>query len=163
MISFDKEDTRFSFRIAGVAISNSKALLHRSEQDSFWALPGGRCEFSENSQETLVREIKEEIGVNIKIIKPLYFVENFFNYEGKAYQELSIIYLMEIHPDSRELIKKDEFYGKEYDSIHGKELKIIFKWFNLKELENIKSYPSFLQTTLQNIKPYPEHIIHKDN
>lgn len=169
MITFEKGKKRFAFRIAGVAISNNNILLHRSVEDDFWALPGGRCELLENSKDTLIREIKEEIGVEIKIVRPLYFVENFFNYENRACHEVSIIYLMQFPPESKKVVEKDTFYGHESqlgfekDEVYGKELRLIFRWFNINELENLEVYPSFLRTSLKNIKPYPEHIIHKDN
>ncbi|MFX0031393.1 MAG: NUDIX hydrolase [Candidatus Hermodarchaeota archaeon] len=169
MITFEKGKKRFAFRIAGVAILDRKVLLHKSVLDDFWALPGGRCEFLENSRDTLIREMKEEMGVEINIIRPLYFVENFFEYENRDCHEVSIIYLMDFPPKSKKIIEKDIFYGNESqlgfekDEIYGKKLKIIFRWFSINELENLEVYPSFLRTSLQNIKPYPEHIIHKDN
>lgn len=169
MITFEKRKKRFAFRIAGVAILNNKVLLHRSEQDDFWALPGGRCELLENSKETLRREMKEEIGIAIKIIRPLYFVESFFKFENRDFHEVSIIYLMEFPPESKKVIEKDTFYGKESqlrfekDELYGRELKLIFRWFNITDLEKFEVYPSFLRTSLKNIKPYPEHIIHNDN
>lgn len=169
MITFEKGKKRFAFRIAGVAILNDKVLLHRSVQDNFWALPGGRCEFLESSKDTLIREMKEEIGVEIKIVRPLYFIENFFEYENRNCHEVSIIYLMEFLPESKKIVERDIFYGSESqlgfekDEIYGKELKIIFKWFSINELEKLEVYPSFLRTSLKNVKPYPEHIINKDN
>lgn len=169
MITFEKGKKRFAFRIAGVAILNNKVLLHRSVKDNFWALPGGRCEFLENSKKALMREMKEEMGVEIMIIRPLYFVENFYKYENRDYHEISIIYLMQFSPDSKKIIERDTFYGNESrlgfekNSVYGKELTLIFKWFNLSELEKLELYPTFLRTSLKNIKPFPEHIIHKDN
>ena len=101
MITYENDGYVFSYRVAGVAIYDKKVLVHRSVIDDFWSLPGGRCEFLEISKDTLSREMKEEIGVEIKIIRPLYFVENFFNFEGKDYHEISIFYLMEFPPDSK--------------------------------------------------------------
>lgn len=169
MITFEKENKRFTYRIGGIAISNGKLLLHRSEEDNFWALPGGRCEFLENSKDALLREMKEEIGVEINIIRPLYFVENFFDYKNQKHHEISILYLIEFPINSDLVYENDIFYGKEQrigfkDNImHGKEVKLIFKWFNINDLETIELYPSFLQKSIKEIKPYPEHIIHRDN
>jgi ADP-ribose pyrophosphatase YjhB (NUDIX family) len=169
MITFEKGKKRFAFRIAGVAISNNKVLLHRSVLDDFWALPGGRCELLENSKDTLMREMKEEMGVEIKIIRPLYFVENFFKIENRDSHEVSIIYLMQFPPESKKIVERDTFYGNESqlgfekDDAYGKELRLIFRWFNINELEKLEVYPSFLRTSLKNIKAYPEHIINKDN
>ena len=101
MLTFEKDSNVFVYRVAGVAFNNNKVLVHRSILDDFWSLPGGRCEFFEISKDALKREMKEELNSEIKIIRPLYFVENFFSFEGKEYHEISIFYLLEFHPDSK--------------------------------------------------------------
>jgi len=69
---------KFKFVLAGipVIITNSKGeilLGKRSETNStypgYWGLPGGIMDKGEKSYETAKREIKEELGVKIKIIK----------------------------------------------------------------------------------------------
>ena len=169
MITFEKNGKVFSYRVAGVAIYNNKLLIHRSIIDDFWSLPGGRCEFLEISRDVLIREMKEEIGVEIIIIRPLYFVENFFNFEGKEFHEISIFYLMQFHPNSSLVFENEIFYGKESglgfenDNLYGKEYKLIFKWVNLNQLEELRLYPLFLRKSLKNIQDYPEHIINRDD
>jgi len=169
MITFEKDGYIFVYRVAGVAIYDNKVLVHRSVIDDFWSLPGGRCEFSEISTDTLIREINEEIGVEIRIIRPLYFVENFFFFEGKNYHELSIFYLMEFPPGSKIIFENDIFVGKEHDlsskndKHYGKELDLIFKWVDIDKIETLRLYPLFLRNSLKNIKPYPEHIINRDD
>jgi len=168
MLIFEKDSNVFVYRVAGVAINNNKLLIHRSILDDFWCLPGGRCEFFEVSHNTLIREMKEELNAKIRIIRPLYFVENFFNFEEKNHHELSIFYLMEFHPDAPLILENEEFSGKECmleenDRLYGKELELIFKWVDINQLEEIRLYPLFLRTSLKNIKPYPEHIINWDD
>ncbi len=133
MITFGKDGYIFSYRVAGVAIHDNKLLVVKSILDDFWYLPGGRCEFLEISKNALIREMKEEIGVEIEIIRPIYFVENFFNHMKKNYHELSIFYLIEFPPDSKFIFENDTFHGieralgTENDNFYGKELDLIFK------------------------------------
>ncbi|KKQ35014.1 MAG: Hydrolase, NUDIX family [Microgenomates group bacterium GW2011_GWA2_37_6] len=46
----------------------------------FWELPGGGVEYGETPQESLKREIQEECGIDIEIVKPIsansYFIED---------------------------------------------------------------------------------------
>ncbi|MFX1329838.1 MAG: NUDIX hydrolase, partial [Promethearchaeota archaeon] len=157
MITFEKDGLVFVYRVAGIAIHDNKLLIHRSIIDDFWSLPGGRCEFLEISKDTLMREMKEEIGVRINIIRPLYFVENFFFFEGKNYHELSIFYLIDFPSDSKDIYENDTFYGKESklgsknEYLDGKELDLIFKWVDINEIETIRLYPLFLRKSLKNI------------
>lgn len=55
-----------------------KALIRRGDQflvveemDGQWALPGGRINVGEDIEECLRREVREEIGLDIHVGKPL--------------------------------------------------------------------------------------------
>ncbi|MHA2288201.1 MAG: NUDIX hydrolase [Promethearchaeota archaeon] len=169
MITFKKDDKAFVYRVAGIAIYNNKLLVHRSIKDDFWALPGGRCEMLEISKDALSREMKEEIGVDIIVIRPLYFVENFFHFREKDFHELSIFYLIDFLKHSKWIFENETFLGKEQgvenenDVYEGTGLDLIFKWVDMNELEDIRLYPLFLRQSLKSIKPYPEHIINYDD
>jgi ADP-ribose pyrophosphatase YjhB (NUDIX family) len=169
MIILKKDRKVFIYRVAGVAIYDKKLLVHKGILDDFWCLPGGRCEMLEISKNTLMREMKEEIGVEVIVKRPLYFVENFFHFENKDFHEVSIFYKMEFPPESDWVLENDTFSGKEEflheeeDIYHGAGLDLIFKWVKIDELEKLRLYPLFLRKSLKNIKPYPEHIINFDD
>lgn len=47
-------------------------LLHRAmDENSWWELPGGKIEKGESAQDAATREVHEEVGVSVKIIKAL--------------------------------------------------------------------------------------------
>lgn len=46
---------------------NDKYLLTFSPKFGFWRVPGGRPDFGEKVKDALRREIKEELGAEIKI------------------------------------------------------------------------------------------------
>ena len=60
-----------------VIIENNKVLLNQHGDKDMWKFPGGRLEnfefddWNESLEETARREVKEEMGIDIKIIKPL--------------------------------------------------------------------------------------------
>src|SRR5688500_10937505 len=72
---------RFAFRVGGLAIHKDNVLLHRADFDDFWALPGGGCEFFEESHVALKRELTEELNASVKVGRLLWVVENFFEYD----------------------------------------------------------------------------------
>ena len=169
MITYKKDNKAFVYRVAGIAIFNNKLLVHRSIKDDFWALPGGRCEMLEISKDALIREMKEEIGADIIIKRPLYFVENFFHFKSTDFHELSIYYLMGFSMHSKWILEEKTFYGKEEELENENDvyeragLKLIFKWVDLNKIEDIRLYPLFLRKSLKDIKPYIEHIINFDD
>ncbi len=58
-----------------------------------YRLMGGSVEFGEVSDGCLRREMREEIGVEIKNLQLLTVVENTFRYEGEDGHEIVFIYL----------------------------------------------------------------------
>ena len=80
MIRFDQGNRRFNYRIVGVAIHDDAVLLHRADHESFWTLPGGRAEHGETAEETIQREMREELETDVHVDRLLWIVENFFEY-----------------------------------------------------------------------------------
>lgn len=52
-------------KLALIYIRNNKILMTRSTGKSVWYIPGGKREPWESDEQTLVREIQEELGVDI--------------------------------------------------------------------------------------------------
>src|SRR5215471_3192799 len=96
MICFESGTNRFNYRIAGVAAHGDSVLVHRAEDDPFWTFPGGRAEFGETADQTLRREMREELGLEVEVVRLLWFVENFFTYAGKRNHEISMYFLMRL-------------------------------------------------------------------
>src|ERR1700754_2554245 len=91
-----KADRIFQMRIAGLAFRDGHVLVHRATHEAFWTFPGGRAEVGETSEETLRREMVEELGVEADVERLLWSVENFFDYEGKRWHEFGLYYLMHL-------------------------------------------------------------------
>ncbi len=59
-------------QLAGCVIKDSegKVLLHRSTpQRVQWEIPGGKVDTGETAQQAAVRELAEELGVDVKIVR----------------------------------------------------------------------------------------------
>ena len=50
---------------AGVIIKDNKILLQKRVDDGTWALHGGSLELGETFEEALIRELKEELNINV--------------------------------------------------------------------------------------------------
>lgn len=61
----------FNYRVAGVIIKDDKILAQRNTKTNEYYLPGGRVVFGETSEEALLREIEEELKIDITDYKPL--------------------------------------------------------------------------------------------
>ena len=76
-----KEKVRI--RVAGIVpINGGFAFMHRKnvvrnkDYQEYYTFPGGGLEEGETLEEGVIREIKEEFGINVKVIKRLYELEN---------------------------------------------------------------------------------------
>lgn len=55
-----------------VIIEDGKVLLNKHGDDAFWKFPGGRVEdFDISLEETARREVKEEMGLDVELIRPV--------------------------------------------------------------------------------------------
>ena len=68
---------RFHITVKGICVYNGKTLIMKRVRPStdglgYWELTGGGLEYGETPHQALKRELREETGLKIKIIKPIY-------------------------------------------------------------------------------------------
>ena len=71
------KNVKFHITVKGIVVLDNKILLLKRVKPStdglgFWELPGGGLEYGETHNQALIRELKEETGLDIVIIKPAY-------------------------------------------------------------------------------------------
>ena len=137
MLSFPHAAGRFNYRVAGICIDRGRLLLHRSDRDDFWSLPGGRCEFGEESKRALKRELEEELEEDAEVDVLRWTVENFYRWAGEEYHELAFYYDFSLPAEST-LPAAAERRGRDG------ELELRFRWFAADELGGLPVYPSFI-------------------
>jgi 8-oxo-dGTP diphosphatase len=111
--------------LKALIVKNGKILIIKrsSKEDVFaneWDFPGGRLKFGENPIDGLKREVLEETGLKIKIIKPI-SVWTFFKNNGKT-QVIGITFLAKVISGKIRL-------GKEHTD---------FKWILPEEIDKYK-------------------------
>jgi 8-oxo-dGTP pyrophosphatase MutT (NUDIX family) len=62
------------------------------KQQTFYRPLGGSIEFGERGEETIRRELKEELGAEVVNLKYLGMAENIFVYQGKSGHEIVLMY-----------------------------------------------------------------------
>ena len=161
MIRIEDRDRCFNYRVAGVAIRDDSVLLHQAEGESFWTLPSGRPEFGETAEQTLRREMLEETGIEVEVVRLLWFVENLFDYANKRYHEISGFFLMTLPSQCEYIVEAGPFDGEEPEA----QVKLTFRWFPRRQdvLVNLPLLPSFLQAAIQALTESVEHVVQQDN
>ncbi|MDZ7706220.1 MAG: NUDIX hydrolase [Trueperaceae bacterium] len=160
MLSFTTDSgLRFNYRVAGAAYTGGHVLLHKSDRDDFWSLPGGRVEGLEPSATSLARELREELGADATVERPLWIVENFFVYRGQPFHELGFYYLVTLPPAYCDPTRTMQ--GTDLTQTR-RTLQLTFRWFALNELDDLTIYPSFLKTALVTPPDTVVHLVHRD-
>ncbi|MFN6944364.1 MAG: NUDIX domain-containing protein [Cytophagaceae bacterium] len=144
-------------RVSGICSIDDEILLvnHHSlgEMGTLWAPPGGGIDFGESAEDTLIREFKEETGLNIEVTRflfihefiqmPLHAIELFFEVkivDGKLQKGLD--------PEmKKELQIINEVRFLEYTSIKNQDPKLYHNILNhcitLTDLLNTRGYIKF--------------------
>jgi 8-oxo-dGTP pyrophosphatase MutT (NUDIX family) len=109
----------------GVCVRNGKVLLCRAKGGGSTYLPGGHIEFGETGRQALVREVREELGVESGTGAFLGAAENSFMQHGKPHAEINLVYELKI---AAEDLKSQEDW-------------IEFEWCDLGRLDEANLLP----------------------
>ena len=108
-------------------------LVCRGVGDTVWEFPGGRLHADESPEEGLKREIKEELGLVIKVDSPI-CVTRSFHQQAKAWQVL-IGYRCDIVDSSAEKLDTTEL--DEIRWISKEELKALPMFDDCREVADV--------------------------
>lgn len=116
---------------------NETLLIKRTSKSQneagFWSKPGGTVEFNEKVEDAIIREIKEELGIDIKLIRPLGFTNHILNSDNQHW--VAIHYLAKIINGELEIMEPDKIEE--------------IKWFSFDNLP-----VNLTQTTKDPIREY---------
>ena len=91
----------------GVCVIDGKILLCKAKGGKTTYLPGGHIEFGETGRQALVREIKEDVGLDSTTGAFLGVVENSFLQHGKPHAEINLVY--ELSLAAREVEAREDW------------------------------------------------------
>lgn len=146
-IRYKENNYQFHYRTSAIIYNKDKTkiLLFKSSNRDFYMLPGGKVNELESSEDALKREVKEETGLEINIIDFKCFSECVVTDKEMTYQQVEAIY---------EASYNDEINNDEFNGLEGNW--ILFKWFNVKDLDNVLIEPKEIKDILKNNK---NHIV----
>ena len=100
----------------------------RRERDGVtWSLPKGTPNEGESIEQTALREVAEETGLEVRIIEPMGAIEYWFVLAGTRYHKTVHYFVMTV--DGGDLSAHDH----EFDEV---------RWFDLAEAERVLSFES---------------------
>ena len=136
-------NTVFGVRATALIVQNRKFLVTKDE-GKYYTI-GGAIQVNESTEDAVVREVREELGVASKAVQLAFAVENRFEEDGVNYHNIEFHYLVDLLEDASLTIQEDEKSQP-------------CEWIDLDKLKGINLVPAFLKTALPNWDGQLRHI-----
>lgn len=141
-----------NIRVGAIIEKNGKILMVGNERVDYLYSVGGRIKFGETAEEAVVREVREETGIELEVDRLGFVHENFFYGDapsnlGKLIYELSFFFFMKVPSDFEPI-------AESFTEDHSKEF---LRWVSPDE--KIKMYPAFFRTELKNPSKTVRHFL----
>ena len=137
------ENTVFGVRATALIVEEGK-LLVVADEDGFYTI-GGAIQVGERTEEAVVREVREELGVKAEARQLAFVVENRFEQDGISYHNIEFHYLVDLLEDAPLTMQEDEKTQP-------------CEWIDLDKLEAYQLVPAFLKTVLPDWDGQLRHI-----
>lgn len=126
----------FGVRATALLIKDGKIFLTKDSKGRYYTI-GGAVEVNEVVADAVVREVKEELGIDSRVNQLAFVVENQFTHEEIDFHNIEFHFIVEpIGEMPKEMIE-----GK---------LKQACEWIALDNLVNLDIVPAFLAEELPN-------------
>ena len=153
-LTFNTECGRFNYRVGAIIIHDGKVLMVKHNNSPFYYTVGGRVKLHESSAEAILREAKEETGVDFEIDRLGFIEEVFYVEDGEKHHEMSVFYYLKTPLEIRSVKKCFDANGLERTDIE-------LVWLPLNGLNKFNLYPDFFKTQLTTSSPNVKHIVSK--
>lgn len=139
----------YGVRAAGLIVQNACLLTFYDKKKNLYTLPGGAIKVSELSEQAVLREIQEELGIDAKVDGLKFVVENHFKENGTNWHNIELYYLCHLEKEYEEsAFKGDTGLGT--------------KWLEIEKVHSYDIRPCFIKKEKLDLSLGICHIVHRD-
>ena len=143
-VKIKNNELKFKFRVSAIFINDNKLLVNKYDEESF-CLPGGYVEIGEDSEKAVIRELKEETGIDFKIIKFGGITENFFtNIRNEKTHGIDFYYFVELGDDQA----IDKLNMNYVENVKTGIIEHHYSWIPINNIENYNLLPNIIKNNL---------------
>ena len=137
------ENTVFGVRATALIVEDGKLLVVEDE-DGFYTI-GGAIQVGERTEEAVIREVKEELGVKAQAGELAFVVENRFEQAGVHFHNIEFHYFVDLLERAPLTMQEDA-------------KRLPCRWIALNQLHTVHLKPTFLKTALPEWNGQLKHI-----
>ena len=141
-----------NIRVGAIIMKDDKVLMVKNNRDDYYYSVGGRIQFGETARDAILREVREELGIEMEIdrlgfIKEAYFYGTVGSERERLIYEPAFYFYMKV-PNDFEIQNKTflEDGTQEY-----------LEWVPLDTTKTI--YPEFFKAELKNPSREIKHMV----
>ena len=116
--------------------TKSKVLVVYEKGRNFWGFPKGHIEEGENEFQTALREVKEEVGLDVDIVDSKYRYEMNYIIEDKQVDKTTVLYLAFTKNNENDVTNQEEEIAES-------------RWLSVEEALKVLSYDNVKQALMQ--------------
>lgn len=135
----------FGVRASALIIKDGKIFLTKDSKGRYYTI-GGAVEVNEVAADAVVREVKEELGIDSCVNQLAFVVENQFTHEDRDFHNIEFHFIVEPIGEILEEMIEDN-------------LKQACEWIDVDKLVNLDVVPVFLAEELPNWSGQVTHIM----
>ncbi|HEM3703767.1 TPA: NUDIX domain-containing protein [Streptococcus suis] len=135
----------FGVRATALLIKDGKIFLTKDAKERYYTI-GGAIAVNETAQDAVVREVKEELGIDSCVNQLAFVVENQFTHEEIDFHNIEFHFIVEPSGEMPKEMIEDN-------------LKQAFEWIELDKLVNLDVVPAFLAQELPNWNGQVKHVM----
>ncbi|MFZ1758715.1 MAG: NUDIX domain-containing protein [Streptococcus suis] len=135
----------FGIRATALIIKDGKIFLTKDSKGRYYTI-GGTIAVNEVAADAVVREVKEELGVDSCVNQLAFVVENQFTQEGIHFHNIEFHFVVDL-------------IGEMPDEMIEGKLKQPCEWIEIDNLVNLDVVPAFLARELPNWDGQVKHIM----
>ena len=146
------DDSVINLKVGAIITKGDRVLMVKNSRDDWYYSVGGRIRVGETSEQAIVREVREELGVSMEIDRLGFVHENYFygtlgDKIGRQIYELCFFYYMKTPDDFEPLCR----------SVTGDGSPEAIEWVPFDTDQTI--YPVFFKTELAKPRREIKHIV----
>lgn len=130
-------NSKFHYLVRGVTMANGKLLVAKGHNADNCFLPGGHIESAEGAKSALVREIKEEIGLDVVAGQFLGALEHQWSGHNSDNSELNLLFAFDFVESNPEVVSQESH--------------LQFFWVDINELATVNLKPTPLVELLPRL------------